>query len=65
MARDSGAVKVLFFSCAPGVSHPHVVSSTVKLGYPLKLTRKKYGIDLADTSGKLFRFGPTSADLEH
>jgi glutamine phosphoribosylpyrophosphate amidotransferase len=26
MAREAGALKVLFVSCSPEVTHPHVVS---------------------------------------
>lgn len=52
MARDAGAVKVIFVSASPECMHPHIVSVIKLFCLIMMLTILKYGIDLADPIGR-------------
>ena len=62
MAREAGARKVIFASCAPPIKHPHIVSFFPPSCRDSKLTSEQYGIDLA-TPQELIAHEKTRQDI--
>jgi len=62
MAREAGARKVIFASCAPPIKHPHIVSYLATLFILAPANPSQYGIDLA-TPQELIAHEKTRKDI--
>jgi amidophosphoribosyltransferase len=63
MAREAGAVKVYFASCAPPLVYPHIVCSFPTILFHVTNT-VQYGIDLASPQ-EMIAHEKVSADSPH